>query len=114
MVNKTPSCILKSSCKVVGSVVSSLGVNNAMIWHKHFVHASVKVLQHVDSLQFFKNKIIAMDSYYVCPRAKITKNSFPISSSMANSLYDLVHVDVWGPYQSPTHDNKHFFLDVSA
>lgn len=103
-------CSFKSSCKVIGSAVSSVGVNNTMIWHKYFGHAFAKALQYVDSLPFLKNKDTVMDIFSICPKPNITRICFPTSSS--NSLFDLVHADVWGPYQSSTHDNKWFFFTL--
>jgi hypothetical protein len=35
----------------------------------------------------------------VCPLAKQRKLSFPVSSSKSNSVFDIVHCDIWGPFQ---------------
>lgn len=48
----------------------------------------------------------------ICPLAKQSRLVFPISNSISEKPLELVHMDVWGPYRTPTHDRKHFFLTV--
>lgn len=31
---------------------------------------------------------------------------------MSNSVFELVHCNIWGPYHSPTYDNKGYFLTI--
>lgn len=49
-----------------------------------------------------------------CPMAKINKLPFLNKGSRASVLFELVHPDVWGPYQLPSHDNKMYFLIIIA
>lgn len=35
---------------------------------------------------------------------------FSISDSRVSSLFEIVHVDVWSPYQKQTYDGKIYFL----
>lgn len=99
-------------CRLVSFLVTSSVVNDIMSCHKRFGHASLNVLQHVDSLNVGKKKDFNISSCPVCPKAKIIRNPFPISSSRAATSFDLVHADVWGTYHCPTHDSKRLFLTL--
>ena len=48
----------------------------------------------------------------VCPLAKQTRLAFPISATRASMMFDVVHMDLWGPYKTPTLDRKHYFLTI--
>ena len=48
----------------------------------------------------------------VCPQAKQHRSSFPLSTSRASCIFDLLHVDIWGPYRTPTYDGFKLFLSV--
>lgn len=50
-----------------------------------------------------------INKFSVCPCAKQTRISFTVSTSKSSTCFELVHVYLWGPYKTPTHDgNKHF------
>ena len=48
-------------------------------------------------------------TYTVCPLAKQKHLYFPINNNVYSSAFDLIHVDVWGPYSIPTHDGYKYF-----
>lgn len=49
----------------------------------------------------------------LCPAAKQTMLPFPkYSSSHAQSLFFLLHLDVWGPYQTSTNQGCKYFLTL--
>lgn len=33
-------------------------------------------------------------------------------NNYANSPFDLIHIDIWGPFSSPTLDGKQYFLTI--
>ncbi|KAK9733055.1 hypothetical protein RND81_04G040700 [Saponaria officinalis] len=39
------------------------------------------------------------DTCLTCPMAKLTKFPFPISQTTALTPFDLIHMDIWGPYK---------------
>lgn len=49
---------------------------------------------------------------HVCPLARQTKLPFPVSHNKSSAVFDLLHVDVWGPYRVPTIDGKRFFVTI--
>lgn len=48
----------------------------------------------------------------VCPLAKQTRLSFPSSMTRTDNVFDLLHMDVWGPYRFTTHAGFRFFLTI--
>lgn len=38
--------------------------------------------------------------------------SFPVSNSRATFVFDLLHLDVWGPFHVPTFDDNKLFLTI--
>lgn len=55
-------------------------------------------------LVFFLAKIV------VCPLAKQNRLSFPNNHKMADSCFDLVHCDQWGPFHIVTYDHYKYVL----
>ncbi|GJR69899.1 putative reverse transcriptase domain-containing protein [Tanacetum coccineum] len=48
----------------------------------------------------------------VCHKAKTTKEVFNLSDHKTESLGDVIHLDVWGPYRVTSRDGYRFFLIV--
>lgn len=76
--------------------------NTFDIWHKRFGHASPHLLQHLSFLkplctQSVQDSIQACD---VCHQSKQYRLPFPISSIHTTAPFELVHMDIWGPYKS--------------
>ena len=68
----------------------------------------LKALVHtIPSLQSFCNK-----ACQVCPMAKLKRLPFPFNNKICASAFDLVHMDVCGPYSIPTLDGYEYFLTI--
>ncbi|CAH9105995.1 unnamed protein product [Cuscuta europaea] len=48
----------------------------------------------------------------ICHFAKQKRLPFPISTSHASNAFDLVHMDVWGPYKVTSYTGFKYFLTV--
>lgn len=48
----------------------------------------------------------------VRPLAKQTRPSFSRNDSMSTSLFQLLYIDIWGPYKVPTFDGHRFFVTI--
>jgi len=44
--------------------------------------------------------------------ARQTRMPFPESTTTTTKVFELLHVDLWGPYHIPTHDGYHYFLTM--
>lgn len=76
-------------------------------WHAR--HPSAKVLS---LFSFLHNKPDVARHCSVCPLAKQTRTSFPSSQSSSISIFDLIHVDIWGGYRIPTVSGAKYFLTI--
>lgn len=48
----------------------------------------------------------------ICHIFKQYKLPFLNVGTWTKAIFDLIHLDVWGRYHLPTHNNKHFFLTL--
>ncbi|KAL2241232.1 UNVERIFIED_CONTAM: Retrovirus-related Pol polyprotein from transposon RE1 [Sesamum indicum] len=80
------------------------------LWHKRLGHPSANVLSHISSLNL--NKSIEPPVCHVCPLAKQARTPFPSSTSTSSILFELVHVDIWGPYKQPSIGGCHYVLTL--
>ena len=84
---------------------------SSSIWHARLSHpfdVKLNTLCHViPSLQPSCNK-----DCHIYPMAKIKRLTFPFHNKISSCAFDLVHMDVWGPYSTPTLDGFKYFLIV--
>lgn len=74
-------------------------------------HPSTPVLQKISSLHTH----MVVDSLNSCPICPISKQSnlpFTLSNSRATKVFELVHVDLWGPYSHETQSGCRFFIII--
>lgn len=50
--------------------------------------------------------------YKFCPLAKQKRISFPSNPQLSKDPFDLIHIHVWGPFQTPTHDGYKYFFTL--
>ncbi|KAL0339088.1 UNVERIFIED_CONTAM: Retrovirus-related Pol polyprotein from transposon TNT 1-94 [Sesamum angustifolium] len=80
------------------SLVMGVLFRRVSVWHNRLGHASMEAIKHiqeVDCTEFSSN--IPCDT---CHKAKQSRIPFPVSSSHATAIFDLVHMDLWGPYKA--------------
>ncbi|XP_071739887.1 uncharacterized protein [Rutidosis leptorrhynchoides] len=86
----------------------------AFLWHSRLGHSSFNVLKQIDCLSSVIMCSYDINDCSICPLAKQHKLPFPDSTSHANTLFDLIHIDIWGPYKHTTmHDCKHVTFNES-
>jgi len=91
--------------------VYSASIKNASnyIWHYrlgHLSHSRMTLLEH-----FIPFVPCTSDSgCTVCPLAKQHKLPFPFSTSVLQASFDLIHCDLWGPFNVKSHNNTSFFF----
>jgi len=79
------------------------------IWHKRLGHPSKSVF---DLIPVVMTNTNAHKPCEICPLAKQTRFKFPVSDSHSTAIFQLIHIDVWGPYKVPTYDKKHYFVTI--
>lgn len=95
----------------VSSCVAERLSEDVQIWHKRLGHVPAAVMKKLD---FIKNKvsICSFNDCTVCPLVRQTRKPFPVSSSRSAAVFDLLHIDIWGPYRVPTLSGHRYFLTV--
>ena len=48
----------------------------------------------------------------VCPLAKQKRLPFTSSTHVSVPNFDLIHVDIWGPYSTPSLNGSRYFLTI--
>jgi hypothetical protein len=85
----------------VSSLVRSnvVSANNSRLWHLRLGHLSA---ERINCLNKKFNYIPVLDHVPCdeCHMAKQKKLPFPISISHAKFVFDLIHIDVWGPFST--------------
>ncbi|KAL2249557.1 UNVERIFIED_CONTAM: Retrovirus-related Pol polyprotein from transposon RE2 [Sesamum indicum] len=79
------------------------------LWHRRLGHTSVDVLKHIPSINKNKSVLSLCD---ICPMAKMHRLPFSSSDTHAVDIFDLVHMDVWGPYKQFSISNSHYMLTI--
>ena len=81
------------------------------IWHDRLEHPSDVKLNSlcnvIPSLKPSCNK-----GCQICSMAKLKRLPFPFHNNISPCAFDLIHMDVWGPYSTPTLDSFKYFLTI--
>lgn len=81
------------------------------LWHHRLGHASISAIKKITNLKQStseKNNQICTS----CPMAKFTKLPFSTSVSKASDIFELIHMDIWGPYKVPYKSKYRYFLTL--
>ncbi|GJX04060.1 retrovirus-related pol polyprotein from transposon TNT 1-94 [Tanacetum coccineum] len=78
-------------------------------FHARLGHTSVSKLIHVDSC---KQQNVTQLSCDTCLLAKQHSLPFPISHTRSLVAFELIHVDLWGPYKAPALNGAHYFFTI--
>ncbi|KAL2943034.1 Retrovirus-related Pol polyprotein from transposon RE1 [Bienertia sinuspersici] len=101
----------KSNIKANLSTIQSEGtrMSEAMKWHIRLGHTSFKRVKETGMVtrEQLNNEICV-----TCPLAKFTKQPYKKSKSHASEPFELIHMDIWGPYRVLTRKNHRYFLTV--
>lgn len=84
--------------------------NQYTMWHQRLGHASHSKLQHLKCVKPFIGQ--QGEVCITCPMAKLTKQPFKLSHSLAQKAFALVHTDIWGPYKVATRGKYRFFFTL--
>ncbi|CAH9143337.1 unnamed protein product [Cuscuta epithymum] len=80
------------------------------IWHKRMGHPSGKVMHWLAPVSDLKGSFSSACD--ICFRAKQTRDSFPDSNNKTSRIFELIHCDLWGPYNTPSSCGAKMFLTI--
>lgn len=75
-------------------VVGVPDVSEFDLWHQGLGHPSEKVVKMLPVIHSSTSRKKSNNVYNVYPIAKQTRESFPVSSNKASSLFELIHCDL--------------------
>ena len=108
--------ILDQSSFQIDSTVTILpACNNAkndgisLLWHQRLGHASYRTIHH---LPVCTHLPVQSHPCHVCPLAKKSRLPFPTSTIRTSKCFDILHIDIWGPYKIPSLTGAQFFLTI--
>ncbi|KAL2226424.1 UNVERIFIED_CONTAM: hypothetical protein Sindi_2001100 [Sesamum indicum] len=67
------------------------------LWHYRLGHTSIDVLR---QMRLCKHNTMNKIACETCALAKQHRMPFPDSENKAQSIFELIHIDVWGPYRN--------------
>ena len=93
----------------------SFSVNHVpfYVWHSRLGHLSFKQLDSLSS-QLHCNFPSCNNTQpcYIYPLAKHKRLPFISHNHLSKSPFDLIHCDIWGPFQVPSMTDHKFFLTI--
>lgn len=92
------------------NTINSQKPNPLELWHYRLGHAPVAKLKHIPDISPFTNENPRV--CVTCPMSKFPRLPFSLSQSRAAEPFDLVHMDIWGPYKVCTKGKYRFFLTL--
>lgn len=84
--------------------------SDVTLWHNRLGHlpfSNMKFIPNIASI--FPDSSRICD---ICANSRQTRTTFPSSSISSKKIFDLIHVDTWGPYKTPTHNGFKYFLTI--
>lgn len=48
----------------------------------------------------------------ICPKARLHRQSFPLSNTRASRIFELVNVDIWVAYKCATYNGYRYFCTI--
>ena len=97
----TPSSHFSGSLKVDGN-----------LWHQRVGHPSSDKLKLLSGTLPITTLPSQVDHCPVCPIAKQKRLSFESHNHMSSSPFDLIHLDVWGPFAIESVEGFKYFLTI--
>ncbi|XP_071939949.1 uncharacterized protein [Coffea arabica] len=89
---------------------ANTATGSAVLWHQRLGHPSHDRLASIPNFSHIRSDKICQECT-VCPLAKASRQVFSPSIHKSMTPFHLVHIDIWGPYQTPSSSGGSFFLN---
>lgn len=80
------------------------------LWHYRLGHLPYNAMKNIKSVSLSSH--INEFPCDICPMARQCKPPFPLSSINTTHCFELLHVDTWGPFSTPTYKGEKYFLTI--
>ncbi|XP_010542220.1 PREDICTED: uncharacterized protein LOC104815505 isoform X1 [Tarenaya hassleriana] len=99
---------------VPASLCTAVSVSSDDLWHLRLGHPSTYRIQ--GSAASSQPKFSVSPGFYhgcnICPLAKQPRLSFPFGGHRCSASFDVIHLDVWGPFHVETYDGYKYFFTL--
>lgn len=82
------------------------------LWHCRLGHMPIDKLKHRDSISVCKSFSMQSSICHICPQSRQHRFPFPDSTSSSTCVFELIRVDIWGPYYQSTSNGFKYFLTI--
>lgn len=89
--------------------LNSCFLSTSQLWHCRLGHLPFDKMKCLDFIPCKHDNSTICD---VCPKARLIRQPFPRSQTTTSAIFDMLQVDIWGPYKHPTHDGHRYFLTI--
>ncbi|KAL2239868.1 UNVERIFIED_CONTAM: Retrovirus-related Pol polyprotein from transposon RE1 [Sesamum indicum] len=89
---------------------SSVVECNDSLWHKRLGHAPMTAIKHIPECNISDDSLEMKCD--ICPKAKQSRIMFKPSDSQSITPFALIHLDVWGPYKTPSLSGCNYVLTI--
>jgi hypothetical protein len=104
------SALQSSSFACSNNSICNSAVVSSMTWHHRLGHLPLYKLKQLPGFPCTDSDQIALCD--ICPKARQHRLPFPHSKRESLHSFDLIHVDVWGPYNTATYNGYRYFLTI--
>ena len=105
------SSIVSLPAKLPTACTSSAQPDMAFVWHARLRHLSFHKLQKLGLLHSSSSTdLIKMCP--VCSKARQHRLPFPHSQIHTTHVFELIHIDLWGPYRVQTYNGYKYFMTI--
>ncbi|CAH9112012.1 unnamed protein product [Cuscuta europaea] len=88
-------------------------VDSTDLWHARLGHPSASVVRKVSSLiNYVPSSQLENKACDACLRAKQTRAAFDLNSARAIECFEMIHCDIWNPYQYSSSCGARYFLTI--
>ncbi|KAL4576370.1 hypothetical protein LXL04_012463 [Taraxacum kok-saghyz] len=109
--SNTPSNPSVSFSDSVNHACNNVNANNSFIlWHNRLGHLPLYKLKTLNLLN--NGSVDSNISCEICSKARQHKLPFGHSTIHISLPFDLIHINIWGPYHTKTYNGKSYFLTI--
>ncbi|XP_075076559.1 uncharacterized protein LOC142163198 [Nicotiana tabacum] len=111
VISPVPSSLVIDSSVLPTSCTSTSINKNDILWHqrmRHIPFGKMISIPHLSCKFYSKQSFVCP----ICPIARQQRNSFPASITHSSRPFELVHIDLWGPYHTATYNGFKYLLTI--
>lgn len=94
------------------ATMSPLKIEDFELWHRRMGHPADRITKLVPAIKHSSGSKSLNNAYETCPQAKQSRSNYLVSSSRASRIFEMVHCDLWGRYDTPSSCDAHYFLTL--